>query len=57
MKSYEEIRQQLIAERRKNAMMELKIREEVCTEMAEQIVEIEKNYRYGKAVISTSEMH
>lgn len=43
--SYEELRKQLIDERRKNAIMELKIREEVCAEMSEQIVEIEKNYR------------
>ena len=45
VKSYEELRKQLIEERRKNAVMELKIREEVCSEMSEQIVEIEKNYR------------
>ena len=45
VKSCEELRKQLIEERRKNAVMELKIREEVCSEMSEQIVEIEKNYR------------
>eukprot|EP00794_Sanderia_malayensis_P000460 gene460-1102_t len=44
VKSYEELRKLLIDERRKNAVMELKIREEVCAEMSEQIVEIEKNY-------------
>lgn len=43
--SYEELRKQLLDERRKNAIMELKIREEVCSEMSEQIIEIEKNYR------------
>ena len=31
--------------------MELKIREEVCQEMAEQIVEIEKNYKLVHAII------
>ena len=44
--SYEELRKQLIDERRKNALMELKIREEVCAEMSEQLVEIERDYRY-----------
>ena len=44
--SYQELRTQLIDERRKNALMELKIREEVCTEMSEQLVEIERDYRY-----------
>ena len=42
---YEELRKQLIEERRKNALMELKIREEVCAEMSEQLVEIERDYR------------
>ena len=43
--SYEELRKQLIEERRKNALMEVKIREEVCSEMSEQLVEMERNYR------------
>ena len=43
--SYQELRTQLIDERRKYALMELKIREEVCAEMSEQIFEIERDYR------------
>ena len=42
---YEELRKQLLDERRKNALMELKVREEVCAEMSEQLVEIERDYR------------
>ena len=45
VKSYEDLRKQLVDERRKNAVMELKIREEVCAEMSDQIVEIERNYK------------
>ena len=45
IKNYEALRKQLVDERRKNAMMELKIREEVCAEMSDQIVEIERNYK------------
>jgi len=41
---YEELRKQLLDERRKNALMELKVREEVCAEMSEQLVEIERDY-------------
>ena len=40
-----ELQAQLIEERKQKAYIEMKIREEVCQEMAEQIVEIEKNYK------------
>ena len=40
-----ELQAQLIEERKQKTYMEMKIREEVCQEMAEQLVEIEKNYK------------
>jgi len=40
-----DLQAQLIEERKQKAYLEMKIREEVCQEMNEQIVEIEKNYK------------
>ena len=39
------LQNQLIEEKKKLATMEIKIRQEVCQEMAEQMVEIENNYK------------
>ena len=44
LKLIADLQAQLIEERKQKAFIEMKIREEVCQEMAEQIVEIEKNY-------------
>ena len=39
------LQEKLIEEKRKMQTLEVKIREEVCQEMAEQLVSIEKAYR------------
>ncbi|CAB4013651.1 kinesin KIF20B isoform X1, partial [Paramuricea clavata] len=44
LKIITELQAQLIEERKQKTYIEMKIREEVCQEMADQIVEIEKNY-------------
>ena len=41
----ESLKQQLCAEKKKTATLEVRIRQEVCKEFAEQLVEIENNYR------------
>ena len=45
MEILEQMRQRLIEEKRKHLLLEVKIREEVCQEMATQLVEIENHYR------------
>ena len=40
-----ELQARLIEEVKQKTYIEVKIREEVCQEMAEQLVEIEKNYK------------
>ncbi len=40
----EELKQELIEEKQRSAMLEVKIREEVSAEMAEQLVEIEQDF-------------
>ena len=39
------LQERLIEEVKQKTYIEVKIREEVCQEMAEQLVEIEKNYK------------
>ncbi len=38
------MKRDLIEEKKKNSMMEVRIREDVCKEMADQLVEIEEHY-------------
>ncbi len=40
----EELKQELIEEKQRSVMLEVKIREEVSAEMAEQLVEIEQDF-------------
>lgn len=48
------LQERLIEEVKQKTYIEVKIREEVCQEMAEQLVEIEKNY---KLVFKFSKVH
>ena len=42
--SIEELKKELIEEKKKSVMLEVRIREDVCNEMAAQLVEIEEHY-------------
>lgn len=50
-KAIAELQARLIEEVKQKTYIEVKIREEVCQEMAEQLVEIEKNYKLVLSIL------